>query len=661
MKHNFFILLLIVLLTVFHYKGKAQDTLHISEVIKTATRQSVFKNTNEEVVDSLAKSFYKNSSLDELLSVQTSSQIKSYGGLGNLSSISIRGSAANHVSVNWNGFPVNSATTGTIDLSLIHTGFFEEIKIIPGASSSLYGSGTFGGAVELNNISDAKKGFTVSIGSEIGSFMTAKYFLSGNYSNKNLQYKLALNKTDAKNDFPYNDIYKIDKPVENRKHNSLNSINLIQNIKIKLPKNNTIESGIWYIIKDKEIPEIAGSYSVGNKMQSDSIFRTFLRWEKLNRKSLLTASSAYFSEYLHYTDKINADDTEYFINSEIKSNTFFGDVSCRYYFNSKLTVDFAGIINYQNIFTSNYTESQTDEINYSLLTALKYNIFDFDINFSFRNEFSEQIGYIPLIDLGISRKLLKNKLILKSNVSNKFRRPTFNEKFWLPGGNPNIKSETGKSTEATIKYLFNKNKSENISITGYYSKINNMIQWIPVNGVWTAVNNNEVQLSGIETNMHYSIQKNKFKYSINASYNFSNSLLTGVYSNNNLELPVKLMYSPSHSSKLFFTTSYKRFNISISEQYTGERFTTQDKDNNSEGILPLIFLSNIYAAYQFDVNNIYISLNAKILNIFNEQYEIIKSYPSSGRAFYFGVVVRYNKKKQDADCYDYYDKKNKNI
>ncbi len=641
LKHKSFILFFSVLFALFYLKGQAQDTLQIDEVIKTESRFYEYKNSNEEIIDSILKSLYKNSSIDELLFIQTSSQIKSYGGLGNLSSIVLRGSGANHVSVNWNGFPINSGTTGGTDLSMIQSGFFETIKVIPGASSSLYGSGTFGGAIELNNFSEGEKGLLISLGSENGSFNTAKYFVQGDYSDNKLQYKISLNKINAENDFPFYDSYKIESPLELREHNSLNSFNTIQTIKLKLPKNNTIESGVWYLIKEKEIPEIAGSYEAGNKKQTDSVFRSYIRWQKVYKQSMLSVSSAFFSEYLHYTDKINSTDTFYDIDSEIKSNTVFGDISYRYYFNNKLTIDFAGIINYQKIITPNYINDKIEDVNYSFLTALKYNVLDFDFKFSFRNEFSDEAGYIPLFDFGFAKGFFKDKLILKSSMSNKFRRPTFNERYWQPGGNPDIKYETGNSAETTVEYILKEgsDKTLRISATGYYSKINNMIQWIPDNGVWTAINNNEVTSSGLESNFHYTISKKNFKHSVITSYNYTNSKLTDVYSDTELETAVKLIYTPEHSSKVFFTSAYKKFSLSFTTQYTGRRFTTQD--NNSDYTLSAFVLSNLYAAYQFDMKIFNISLNAKLFNIFNTQYEMIKSYPSPGRAVYFSVVFRY--------------------
>ncbi|MCF6366266.1 MAG: TonB-dependent receptor [Bacteroidales bacterium] len=633
-KNKFYILILI---SFFSVKLKAQDTLQINEVVKNASFQNTFRNSNEELIDSTLQENYKFVSIDEILAIQTSSQIKSYGGLGNLSSISLRGSGANHVAINWNGFIINSATTGSTDLSLIQTGFFDEIKIIPGASSSLYGSGTFGGALELNNFAEYSKGLSFSTGNETGSFKTHKYLASTSFSNNNLQYKISFNKINAENNFPFVDNYKFDAPLEKRQHNSLNSFNIIQNIKLKLPKNNTLESGIWYVIKNKEIPEIAGSYIEGNKMQTDSIFRTYFRWKKLFKNSLLTVSSAYFSEYLHYTDKTNSYDTEYYINSEISAKNFANDISYIYYLKNNLILSLAGIINRQQVSTSNYFENKIYEADYSLISSVKYTFSGYNFKFNLRNEFSEQIKYIPLFDFGINKAFLNDKILISTNVSNKYRKPTFNERYWQPGGNINLNYETGNNAEISLKYFFN-NKSF-FNTTYYHSNINDMVQWIPKDNVWTAVNNKNVKINGIEININHSLKTGKFSNKIIASYNFTNALLTDVYSNDDYIIPQKLIYTPTNTAKFYFASTYKKFTISFATQYTGKRYITQE--NNEDYTLPEYLLSNIYASYNIDIKHFKTEFNLKFLNIFNKQYEMIKSFPSPGRSIYFSIILKF--------------------
>ncbi|NJK87452.1 MAG: TonB-dependent receptor plug domain-containing protein [Bacteroidales bacterium] len=142
----------------YHFALVAADSLKIyaiDEVSVTHSRGNYFSDDKKIlVVDSLSMSLYKHGDLGQLLSGTLPVNIRQYGAEGSVSMISVRGLRANHVQVNWNGISLNSVTTGDNDLSLIPTGLVDEISYNSGAPGSLYGSGTFGAAVEVVNKPD---------------------------------------------------------------------------------------------------------------------------------------------------------------------------------------------------------------------------------------------------------------------------------------------------------------------------------------------------------------------------------------------------------------------------------------------------------------------------------------------------------------------------
>lgn len=81
--------------------------------------------------------------------------IRSFGGLGALSTISIRGSGSENVLVLLDGVPLNPSG-GSVDLSDISLDSLERIEIIRGGEGAIYGGGASGGVVRLisKSISD---------------------------------------------------------------------------------------------------------------------------------------------------------------------------------------------------------------------------------------------------------------------------------------------------------------------------------------------------------------------------------------------------------------------------------------------------------------------------------------------------------------------------
>ncbi len=102
-------------------------------------------------------------------------------------------------------------------------------------------------------------------------------------------------------------------------HNAYRSWGIIQNFYLNLGKGNYLEAGIWYQHKMKEMPPLMGYYQAGNAVQRDSLFRSYISYRKTTEKSMLVIKSAWFSDFLNFTDKVSAEDSAYSLNSKIFS------------------------------------------------------------------------------------------------------------------------------------------------------------------------------------------------------------------------------------------------------------------------------------------------------------------------------------------------------
>ena len=87
--------------------------------------------------------------LPELLSQQVGINVQSFGGLGQLSTVSIRGSTAEQVSVFLDGIKLNTAEGGAVDFSTLPLGAIERVEILRGGASSQFGSDAIGGVINI--------------------------------------------------------------------------------------------------------------------------------------------------------------------------------------------------------------------------------------------------------------------------------------------------------------------------------------------------------------------------------------------------------------------------------------------------------------------------------------------------------------------------------
>ena len=75
--------------------------------------------------------------------------IRSDGGMGQLSTISIRGSSSSGVLVLLDGIPLDTAAGGGVDLSSIPLHWISRVEVVRGAEGAYYGAGALGGAVNV--------------------------------------------------------------------------------------------------------------------------------------------------------------------------------------------------------------------------------------------------------------------------------------------------------------------------------------------------------------------------------------------------------------------------------------------------------------------------------------------------------------------------------
>lgn len=92
-------------------------------------------------------------------------EIESYGGFGSLSSVSIRGSSSSEVLVLLDGMPIAGSQIDAIDLGQIPTSGIDRIEVVEGGGSTLYGSGSMGGVINIITSPPTRSAATASAGS----------------------------------------------------------------------------------------------------------------------------------------------------------------------------------------------------------------------------------------------------------------------------------------------------------------------------------------------------------------------------------------------------------------------------------------------------------------------------------------------------------------
>jgi vitamin B12 transporter len=119
--------------------------------------------------------------LIDLLQTFGGVEVTANGGLGQTSGVFIRGANSDHTVVLIDGVRVGSATLGTAALEAIPLNLIDRIEVLPGPSSSLYGSDAIGGVIQVFTKS-VERSPGISLAATAGSWGLAS--LNGSYAQR---------------------------------------------------------------------------------------------------------------------------------------------------------------------------------------------------------------------------------------------------------------------------------------------------------------------------------------------------------------------------------------------------------------------------------------------------------------------------------------------
>jgi len=657
MRNKLLILFFVLALPLLADAG-VRDSIQVKEVEITASRLNHFAVTEKvEELDSLALKRYATQDLGALLQRVSLVNVSSNGGAGALTTASIRGASSNQTLVTWNGLPINSMTTGAADLSTINVAGFNNMQLTYGAAGSLYGSGTMGGSIELSNKPVWNQGTSANVGGELGSFSSCKGNFVFRASGTTLCYQGQVLYHDSKNDFTYTDIYDHGQPTETLSHNENKVAGTIHNLYWKVGVN-LFDFGAWYQVKEKNIPGLMGvGPPVSHQTQKDSTLKVYAGWKRLLGNCRIEAKAAYLSDFLRYTDKEYEDSPNYKIYSEIGSQRWLADVSTRWYLQTNLSFDVNGRYSRLKGITSNYAENIIEHegrLNAALKYSPSFGVFIATVGKDWNSTESNEITISETVDGEVVQTVtvmndlpnpplmysLSGKvsvwpayLNLRAKVATHYRRPTFNDRYWVPGGNLQLNSEEGYNFEVGVDLL---EQTCGIGIFDadlafYYADNNESIAWKPSHGgIWQPINTGAIISKGFDLSLNHQLKLGVAQLHNRLIYGYNKSYDNSPESEDYKEV---LGYRPEHILKVSTDVAMKRWNTGLLAYSRSESFTWEGRSVDG------YFLMDFNVGYNMAIASTDVKLMARVENIFDTSYQLIRAYPMPGRAYYLSVNI----------------------
>ncbi|MFD2246239.1 TonB-dependent receptor plug domain-containing protein [Pontibacter ruber] len=574
-------------------------------------------------LDSSYLQTYTSRSLAEALQARTPIYFKTYGASG-ISSASFRGTSAGHTAVLWNGLNITLPSLGQSDFATLPLSSVGEVAMQHGAAGATYGSGAIGGAILLNSPTYGRQGFRGDLQQEVGSF--GRYFsnAAASYSNEKLAVGISGNWQLAPNRFPYRDYATFGAPERKQEHAEVQQHGFAQDLVWHLSPKSKLSLHSWYTSTDREVqPALGAAYT--NAQQLDKNLRLMAGYDYSSRWGQTSIKTAWFSDYLKYTDDNNYSVTDI--------QTYQVQAEQTYTYGKRWSL--RGGVNLQH-FTGDvegYGGGVTED------RAAAFALFRFDptealeLSLNMRQAFIKNYNPAPTPTVGANWKLASGQnhhLYLKGNVSGSYRVPTLNERFWQPGGNSNLKPEQGWNYESGLRHVYTLGsllvESE---ATAYYMLVDNWVQWVPTpEGFWTPHNLQKVRSQGLELSSQASRQLGDLKLTATAGYTYTSTEQVKAYEGTE-ELDRQLAYVPLHKATFFTDAAFRTWSLSGNLSYNGLRYT----NGNNTNFLPSFTLVGFALNKQFLLGQQKLIASARVDNATNTDYKTMQNLPMPGRQY----------------------------
>jgi vitamin B12 transporter len=608
-----------------HAQAQSLDSvLQLNSITISADRlHSYTKGLNVISIDSITLDRYSTGDAATLLSTQTPVYIKTYG-QGGLASLSIRGTLATHSGVYWNGININQPNLGMTDLSLVPMYFFESVALQYGGSGALFGSGNIGGGLHLGNLAHFSTPLNVKLTTGLGSFNEYLCNAKVGFGDKKISYAggFALKKNE--NNFPYTN----DSLQKVRQENaSFNNGSFMQQIDYRTGTNSLLITGLWIQHSDRELP--AAMNTSGSKQhQQDISYRTFLKWELFHSNKLLILRSAWLVDKMNYTNAMISLDAHYLTRTALLESEYYWNAS------DKTRIGIAANSSAFMALIESYNGNRR-QMKGSVLVSLQQMLpfKDWILTANLRKEWIE--GYkVPLSPSLGAEGMLSRHIKAKLNLSGNFRAPTLNDRYWQPGGNPELKPETSWNSEAGMTWSGTgpgKSSKTDFSVTAYLSVVSDLILWTPVpgSGIWSPENIQKIYSRGIELNGHSSFAIGKVTAVFHAAYSYTPSTFAKTDTSISSTEGKQLTYIPLHNAVAGFRLVHSHFFVEWEQTLTGKRYTLKDNSEFLEGY----YLSNLTTGSSVSVFKSRFRIQLVIRNLFDTDYQAIQNYAVPGRNF----------------------------
>ncbi len=620
-----FLCAFLLLGTTYSVSASFGASLSMNEIVVTGERVPSTYELTPSSISVITSSTIENSpTLTDALSRSTDTAIPSYGWMGALSGISIRGANTSQSGVMLDGIRLNNAELSGIDLSTIPLSGISSIEIARGGASALYGESAMGGVVNIMPDVFPEKD-AVHIKAMTGSFESYHIDASAKANTGRFGFLISPGYEASKGNYPYTDN---NGNIRIRQNDDYKGAWILAGMGFS-DDNNSAYFITHLYTSDKGVPGALGMPSPQAR-EHDSHGIYIMQYRHMSKTLSVKTSLSHVNEKSLYFDNIYVpisnpsrfDDT----NNEASTVIFFNSVP---YNTPSLAID---ALSQQAVSTSigSHTRVTGSMGIEDRLTPLTWVAIVGDAAYQSISD----TGNVSTYSIGAAVKPV-SWMTLKTRLSTAFRAPSLDDLYWPDAagarGNPYLKPETKTGYELGL--LLSPLTNTTVEINGFYDRYKNLIQWSPsANNIWIPQNVSGAVIKGIELSVN-----TVPVHPLTISGNMGMLSTLNLSDNPSGSYGEALIYRPDIVANTSVKIGEDNRYVSLGIGYTGERYIIPTNSQSLPGFY------NINATFSYEIKWLrpFITLTQYFSNTFNPltSYQYISGYPLPGRYVWAGVEV----------------------
>jgi vitamin B12 transporter len=583
--------------------------------------------------------------LDEVLLHRSALNLKDYGA-GQLVTAGYRGGAARHTVMRWNGMRLNSPSHGTTDLSVLPLSGLQKLRLSGGTAASSRTGSALGGLLDLETGAPATQGTAGSVSAGWGSFGQWQTESTMEYGMSMWQGRSLFGISRADNDFP------VPHPVL---------------ADVRMPD---AEWSRWYAVQDfggrageqgywtaafsgsgtqRNLPPGLQTTDQG-EWQEDQMLLGAARytqalggWQTALRLGWLDERIRYRNQAADLQSDARSKAQE--IGLEAGRSWHLGRSRDRQHI---VSLDNQLALRREQVVSSGFGEAQ-EFLELRLLSSLIWSPvkrFYLQADLIQDRYGADWMPTQPV--LRVHGLLLQRggpgdrsaqstggslQLEAGTGLARHYARPALNDRFWEPGGNPDLLAEQGWLADADARLSVRTGQGLDMALHGsaWSGRIAHWIQWTPGSGGWWQASNlHEVYSRGAELRLALQAELESDGPSGAGSAARWKLAADVLYSHTRLRTASgdRLLYQPGQRASATLGVQGRGLRLGLRYAYTGQQPVQTDGSRN----LPAFGLLGADAGYTRRLARWEMGLSLQLDNLLNDYIESVLNRPQPGRA-----------------------------